>query len=188
MRGIAIKMLTTRSVRALLRSVVILFCYCVLLTATSSAIYASDFLGSPKDCAPALKQDLLAIVKTSDQRDAWLSSIDEDTFNKITHDVQTGATFPIEGIPVTGHGNYNDFNEQRTKTLHFDSHTSSDFQSYKELRLITNDIAYASYDKCIQVYAKQHIGFTAYPVKETRDFVFIDYHYEPPHEDNPPRD
>jgi hypothetical protein len=140
----------------------------------------ADFLGSPADCAAALKQDVVTHASSEQQQYAYLNILDQHEFEEIKRGGSTSATFPIADALIKGSADYSDFQQRRSDLFQKVGYSASSAQSESDLSITTNPLAYAAYDHCMATYSRQQVGFYAWKVSENKDAVVINYFYQSP--------
>jgi hypothetical protein len=147
----------------------------------------AEFLGSPADCATALRQDVVVNVSSAQQQYAYLSTIDEAEFRALRTNARASATIPIVDALVKASADYGQFQERRRTLFTQVGYSSSSAQSAQELRLTTSPAAYAAFNTCMAEFSRRNVGFHAWKAAENADVLVVNYYYQPPPDGRPLR-
>jgi len=151
----------------------------VLLQLAATKAHA-DFLGSPPNCADALKQDIVVHLASETQQYAYLSIIDEHQFDEMKTGGSVSATIPVVDALVKASASFEDFRQQRTDFLNKVGYSSNSAQAENDLSITTSPLAYAAFTTCMATLAHNQIGFHAWKESENQDAVVISYYYQSP--------
>lgn len=114
----------------------------VLLTLFfSSALYAqrqSEECG----CNAALAKDMVSTISTDKQQYAFLSIIDQATFEQYKRDVSLVATIPIAKALIEASADYSDFQQRRSRLYTQVGYSATREQEYRQLQVVTSPVAY----------------------------------------------
>src|SRR5579871_2943541 len=111
-----------------------------------------------RDCDSALAQDWEFVRNDDLIRTSWIQVVNLDTLDKLDTNVQTGLTYPVEGVPVTGHGNGAQIKEAARKQAEQSgwNYSRDRYVAYVHNYLSQN--AATSYAKCLESLYLQNPG------------------------------
>jgi len=156
-------------------SVTALFIVSLLVASAGVAQPASDVCGQ---CYLALEKDMLTEQLTEAEALAVLDIMTEDSWKSRDQKVDTGATFPIEGIPFKGNANWSDYQTARDQAFTYHKFTRNASRSLSLLIKKGNDRGYASFDHCVDVCGGKP-GLYWWEAPSDIDIVHLKVYYEP---------
>lgn len=155
----------------------------VLICGFSIAAYGqSESCG----CNAALNKDLMLTVSTEQRAYAFLSLIDQESYEEIKHNADAGVSIPIfSAIPIvkdlfSASASYSDFVVRRNKFFQQIGYQFNEQKSLQELQVVTNPVAYPFWAECMQRCATNRIGLFAWKEREEKKYIFVTLYYHAP--------
>lgn len=156
----------------------------LLLTAiapTSTRAFAQ----TPVDeCTAALNKDLIHRVRDEQQQYAYLSIIDQQTFDELKHNQQLSLSMPIVSGLINASSDYSEFSTHRDSYFAQKKLNITQSMIQEELYVVTAPEAYTAWTTCEQ--GRSVAGFYAWKMSESPNSLVIGYHWQSPPGQNPP--
>jgi hypothetical protein len=125
-----------------------------LVVAHTSAVSAQQ-----QNCDAALVLQTSSQVTQTSYQLHWLSLVDEESFNQLKRNVDIGATFPVEGIPINGYADYAAFDQARRRYLAQQSYSTSFSDARSALAIYLHPEQLTAWLECKRI---QTHGLTTY--------------------------
>lgn len=130
-----------------------------------------------EDCSKALIQDKIDYNADIHTRLSVLNIIDRSTYDKAKRERGAAANIIVEGVPLSGTANYDDFSERRTR----------EFSEYRFNEQVDNSIRYSSqvlgpnalsaYRECLRSRATE--GLVILPEEFSDDLIILEMKFLP---------
>jgi hypothetical protein len=151
----------------------------LLLLMASAKLSAQSIFEVPTQCAVALKQDIVSSIKSSNEDLAYMSIVDQYTYDELKHNASAGATIPLTEGLVQGSADYSDYQKQVSNLysqlgIHYTKETAESLLSET-----TSTRAYDSFDTCMKTLTAATLGFSAWMESEDAQDLILDCLYSP---------
>ncbi len=136
--------------------------YLSLLWAASlyfSLFCAPSFADRIQDCDKNLGKSVEQEINSTFVRVNWAYTLDKTTFDNIKKGVDTGGSVLVEGIPISGYGNYKEFHDAATREYQKYDYNYSEDRARAYIRTYFSQTSEAGYIACLATL-KNSIGVT----------------------------
>lgn len=144
---------------------------------SGSAVFAQD--NDPCSCDVALKKDIVRVIKSKNQSEAFLKSIDESTYKAFKQELHLLESIPVPEIGqiIKNSLDYSSFDEDRRRYLENVSYSSNESESLDILKITTAPVAYEAWSKCKEVCARTHSKSDIWKIYEDKNYVDVKVFY-----------
>ncbi len=143
------------------------------LAALLTIFPAAAIFAQQVDCTKALVIERDIYQSDEAMRLALIHTIDRTAFNEMKRGVRSGGEIPIEGVPVKGHFDYDEFEQARQREFeHFEYNESLD-RSLSYIRERLSPAGAQAFIECIRTYSFARPGVHLWVQNITHDAVEV---------------
>jgi len=110
---------------------------------------------------------------------SWAYTMSRNSFDEVKHDVQSGVTVPIKGIPVSGNLDYSDFHSSAERDFKQANSDYSFDRARAYLKSYLSSESASSYAKCLDTVTRSLVGVHAWVTEQTSNSVLIKIRWVP---------
>lgn len=130
-------------------------------------------------CNAALAKDVISTISSDRQQYAFLSVIDQRTFEELKSSSTSDlfASIQIVGALIASSSSWNEFQQKRTSYFQQIQYIGSRDQEFQQLQIVTATIAYPAWSECMRACARNKQGLFAWKTSEDKDSVLLTLYY-----------
>lgn len=130
-------------------------------------------------CNPALYKSTEYVRDNEAARLSWAYTMNRTAFDEVKHDVQSGITVPIKGIPVSGNLDCDDFHRSAERDF---TESNSDYsfdRARSYLKSYLSSESGSAYANCLDAVTRSLIGVHAWVTYKTGKSVLVKIRWVP---------
>lgn len=132
-----------------------------------------------EDCSKALIKDHVDLQQDIHNTFSYMNMMNKDNYSEKKKSLATGAKLIVEGIPISGHSNFNSFSSAREKLSKKHEFKSSRSESTSYLSQKLSDNAVQAYKACLESQSARNPGFHGYVSHIDKDVVLVTLYWNP---------
>ena len=134
----------------------------------------------PCGCNIALRKDISHIVHSVTQQEAFLKTVDKESFDEAKSSGGFGISIPIFDEIVKVSANWDDFQQRRDKYFQEVKYNKTYSEAWDILTSVTAPIAYTAWMECKKNCATDHVGLTGWKEFENEEVIVCTFFFRNP--------